>query len=214
MAGDRSRKNETEVELMQKTEMAMHTSSDTFLVILDLLEFEQKVKFFSSFWSLWGFQVPEFPLTGLNNDKSPKPPPPKIPWLPGEWPPPLEGIVTTFQVQWKSENHFKMVECFWMRQEWSRYLRTEHDTEWMKISMRMSRAPSCSSALYTHTQKSTQTHSERVLDWRWGAAGVAEFNQELLGLGRSKTMGAFMGWKFTVHADALINVVVPSVIMP
>lgn len=35
-----------------------------------------------------------------------------------------------------------------------------------------------------------------------------------LGFGRSMTMGAFMGRKLTVQAEALTNVVVPSVIMP
>lgn len=36
----------------------------------------------------------------------------------------------------------------------------------------------------------------------------------VLGLGRSMTMGGFMGRKLTVQFDALTNVVVPSVIMP
>lgn len=44
--------------------------------------------------------------------------------------------------------------------------------------------------------------------------GRSQFNHELLGLGKSKTMGGFIGWKFTVHAEALTNVVVPSVIIP
>lgn len=35
-----------------------------------------------------------------------------------------------------------------------------------------------------------------------------------VGLGRSKTMGAFMGRKLTVQAEALTKVVVPSVIIP
>lgn len=44
--------------------------------------------------------------------------------------------------------------------------------------------------------------------------GGSQINHELLGLGKSKTMGGFIGWKFTVHAEALTNVVVPSVIIP
>lgn len=36
----------------------------------------------------------------------------------------------------------------------------------------------------------------------------------VLGLGRSNTIGEFIGKKLTVQAEALMNVVVPSVIMP
>lgn len=49
------------------------------------------------------------------------------------------------------------------------------------------------------------------------AAGVLEpasSSHVVRGLGRSKTMGGFMGRKLTVHAEALTKVVVPSVIMP
>lgn len=65
-------------------------------------------------------------------------------------------------------------------------------------------------SLFLYTQNSTRIHLKMNPD----IGGGAEFDHELLGLGRSKTMGEFMGWKLTVQAEALIYVVVPSVIMP
>lgn len=82
---------------------------------------------------------------------------------------------------------------------------------------------------HTHTSTHTQTQIHTVFTClepprqassplgEWRSFKVIFFWLDyhvVLGFGRSMTMGAFMGRKLTVQAEALTNVVVPSVIMP